>query len=96
MDNQPTAPAVAVVPSSDVQGNITACQINQQLLSIQRQSAFSITELDTYITYDVCSKKVLAQYSVHDLTDFGTGFLTIGAFILLFAAFTALLTLATN
>jgi len=80
MDNQ--SAAVAVVPGSNVQGNITTCQINQQLLSIQRQSTFSITELDTYITYDICSKKVLAQYAVHDFTDFGGGLAVVAAICL--------------
>ena len=75
--------ANVIVPTSNVEGNITNCKIENQLLSIDRKSAFSVTETRNYITYDVCNKQELARYSMPEFTGNGG----IGVFILFLILF---------
>ncbi len=63
--------AVVVAPSSQVQGDITQCKIENTLKSYKIDSAFSITGQSTYITYDVCNKTVLSEYINPEITLFG-------------------------
>ena len=78
-----------IVPTSNVEGNITNCKIENQVLRVDRKNVLSLTEKTTYITYDVCNKEVLSEYTVPEIT--GTCFIGfLGIVILLFFVSVAL------
>ena len=60
-----------LVPTANVIGDVTACKIENQLISTERVSATSLQEVNTYVSYDVCSKQIIYQYQVPDITFFG-------------------------
>jgi hypothetical protein len=60
-----------LVVGGDVKGDITSCKIDNQMKSVDRSGIFSIQQKTTYVTYDVCNKKILADYSVPEFTGFG-------------------------
>ncbi len=73
-----------VVVGGNVKGDITSCTVQNQLLKLEKNSPWSYRQNSTYITYDVCSKKVLATYKVPEFTAFGVGLnLLISALVLL-------------
>lgn len=57
-----------VIPTGNVNGNITSCKIENQLIRIDRGSAVSLIEIQTRASYDVCSKQIIERYSVQELT----------------------------
>lgn len=65
------AEPVTVIPASEVEGNITSCKVENQVKSIQKESAWSFRQTSNYMTYDVCNKNVLAEYQVPEFTTFG-------------------------
>lgn len=75
-----------LIPASDVQGNITSCKIENQLKSIQKNSALSLQQTSTYMTYDVCNRNTIAEYKIPELTGFsifiGLAVVTIVAMII--------------
>jgi hypothetical protein len=60
-----------LIPSSNVEGNITSCKIEQQTLKKDKHYVYSLTEQTTYATYDVCSKQIIQTYTVPSFTPFG-------------------------
>jgi hypothetical protein len=78
-------PQTVIVPGTNVEGNITSCKIENQLISTQRSSALSVTETNTYASYDVCSKEIISQYSVPQVTELGELGLVIVLSAILFA-----------
>lgn len=70
-----------LVPTSEVTGDVTICKIERQLLKVERQSAFSLIEKNTYATYNVCTKEIIETYTVPSIS--GLGFLT-GVAVLVF------------
>lgn len=57
-----------VVPTTNVDGNITSCKIETQQIKVDRSSAFSLRETRTFVSYDVCSRQQLEQFSVENFT----------------------------
>lgn len=70
-----------VVPSTNVEGNITSCKIENQLVNVTRAGPWSLTEYNSYVAYDVCSKKILSTYQVGEISGFGG--VVVGASIVL-------------
>lgn len=60
-----------IVPTDGVKGDITSCEITTQLISTKRDSMFSFQEMNTYVSYDVCNKQILREYSIPSWTGFG-------------------------
>lgn len=80
--------STALVPTSEVEGNITSCGIDTKPISVERHGAFSLTENTTYRSYNMCSQEVVKEYSTQTITGFGafTGFvLLIVVLVVLFA-----------
>jgi hypothetical protein len=59
-----------VVPTNGVEGDITSCKIENQLLSIRRDKITALREYKTYVSYDVCSKKIISTYEVPEMTGY--------------------------
>jgi hypothetical protein len=57
-----------LVPANQIEGNITTCKIENQIKSVERKSAFSLTETKNYMTYDVCNRQVISEYSIPEIT----------------------------
>lgn len=57
-----------IVGSENIEGNITSCKIENQLKLVKKNSAFSIQQTSTYMTYDVCNKHTIAEYTVPEFT----------------------------
>ncbi len=57
-----------VVVGGNVQGDITSCKIENQLIRTDKKSVFSLQELNTYASYDVCSRKIIDKYTVPSFT----------------------------
>jgi hypothetical protein len=70
----------AIIPASNVDGNITSCKIETAQIKIDRHFAFSPTQTVTYRSYDVCTGNTINEFPIHELTP---GFL-IGSIILFF------------
>jgi hypothetical protein len=61
-----------IIPvGNNVEGNITSCKIEEQKIQTNRNSVFSITQKDTYASYDVCSKQIIRTYDIPHFTGFG-------------------------
>jgi len=61
-----------IIPvGNQVEGDITSCKIENQVISVQKLSAFSIQKRTTYASYDVCSKQIIQQYTIPEINDFG-------------------------
>jgi len=63
-----------LIGGENVEGNVTSCKIENQLKSVEKNSAFSIQQKKEYMTYDVCNKKVIDEYSVPAFTGFSIFF----------------------
>lgn len=74
----------AVVVSGDVQGNITSCGIEQQIKSIEVNHALSLSGKVTYITYDVCNKDILAEYTRPEPTELGWALIIVLSIVAVF------------
>ena len=71
-----------IIPvGNEVRGDITSCKIENQLIMTQRNSAFSITEYNTYAAYNVCDKRIINQYSVSDFTGMGLLYIAVGIIV---------------
>ncbi len=68
----------AIIPSSEVSGNITSCGIETAQIAVFRDSAFSITQTSQYQSYNVCTGAVVKAYDINELTDFGVLMSVIG------------------
>ena len=79
-----------IVPTNNVQGDITSCKIENQLTRIDRGSAFSLFETNSYISYDVCSKKVIDTYQVQAMTGLSISILIFLGIILFFVMLSAI------
>lgn len=77
----------AVIPTNNVQGDITSCGIETRSIQVERNGAFAFTERTTYQSYNLCSKETIREYSVDGLT-FG------GGIVIVFFCFVALILLA--
>lgn len=65
-----------IASSPNIQGDITQCKIETALINTERDSAFSFNELNTYQSYNVCSKETLNTFTVQEITNLGVfGFL---------------------
>lgn len=72
-----------IIPvGGEVSGDITSCKIENQLLSTYRNSAWSITETNTYASYNVCSKKIISQYQVSEFTGSTLLYIVVGIIVL--------------
>lgn len=71
------------IAGSNVEGNITSCKIENQLIKVDRKSVLSPTEVKTYISYDVCNKQVINTYTLQEWRD-GIGMVPLGIILALF------------
>lgn len=39
----------AIIPASNVEGNVTSCKIERQTLKVEKNSAFSLQQKTTYL-----------------------------------------------
>ena len=90
MDTQ----TIVVPTGGDVSGNITSCRIENQLVNVTRAGPWSLTEYNSYITYDVCSKKIISTYQLDSISGFGSLIVVLGIvlaviFVFFAAAFAA-------
>jgi hypothetical protein len=70
-----------IIPvGNQVEGNITSCKIENQLIKIDKESIFSLSQLKTYAAYNVCDKEIINQYQVPE----GTSLLWGGIIVCLF------------
>lgn len=60
-----------VIPTNNLEGNITSCKIENTLIKSERDSIFSFKEMNTYQSYDVCSKQIIQTYVKPEMTIFG-------------------------
>jgi hypothetical protein len=58
-----------IVSSPNLKGDITSCKLEQQEIRVDRKSVFSLQEKHTYVSYDVCNKQVVEQYTLPRWTD---------------------------
>lgn len=72
---------VLVTPTSNIEGNITSCGIDSQMVSIKRDHAFSFLQTESTRSYNVCTGETVAQYDVPVMTDFGAVLLFFGAML---------------
>jgi hypothetical protein len=70
-----------VLVGGNVSGNITSCKIEQQNVSISRKGLFSASETNTYISYDVCNKQIIREYTVPSFTALGGVYCFLGLFV---------------
>lgn len=56
-----------VIPTNGVTGDITSCKIETQHIKTEKKSVFSLTKVDTYASYDVCSKQIIERYEIPSL-----------------------------
>lgn len=57
-----------LVSSSEIDGTITTAGIQEEvLMSVDRKSVWSLTEIRHYATYNVVTKEVIKTYSVQEL-----------------------------
>ena len=73
-----------IIVGGNVQGDVTSCRIENQLKSIQKNSIFSIKQDKTYITYDVCNKQIISDYTVPSFTGFSVLLILFVCFIFCF------------
>ena len=73
----------AIVPTNGVEGNITSCKIENQVKSVQQDSIWAYQKTTTYITYDVCNKNVVAEYSKPEIVFGGVFLITLAAFVVI-------------
>ena len=90
MENQ-----TIVLPTNNIEGNITICKIENQEVAVLKNTVFSVTEKHQYISYDVCNKQIIKEYTVPQFT--GLGFISMGILIVvvvlvIWDAFDSLLT----
>lgn len=83
-----------VVVGGNVQGDITSCKIENQLIKTEKASVWSIKEKNTYASYDVCSKKVISQYVVPEFTGTVIGYIFF--VVILFFVFLIVVTAQNN
>lgn len=73
--------AETIVPvAGNVTGDITACKIETVKKSVDRKGAFSLTQTENFVTYDVCTKQVVSEYSANTIT--GGGFIMIASIMI--------------
>lgn len=83
MTDEKTMKKVILPVNNEVQGNITDCKIETAQIKIDRESILSLTEIKTYQSYDVCTKKVINEYTVKEVSPVGFGWgLGLGVIIL--------------
>ena len=66
-----------IIPTNNIEGNITSCRIEQALKSIDKKSVFSLTQTNTYMTYDVCNRQVISEYKLQSLGSFSWFFVVL-------------------
>jgi hypothetical protein len=57
-----------IVPTNNVEGNITSCKIETSPIKVDRHSVWSLTEKTTYRSYDVCTKQTIDTYTKPEFT----------------------------
>ena len=67
MENTKTA----VLTEGDVEGTVTNCQLNEQVTLIERGSAFSFLEKETYTIVNSCTGETVSEYSIPSVSGFG-------------------------
>lgn len=80
-----------VVSGTNVEGNISSCGIETKEIGVQKDSAISLTEIHRYVAYNTCTKQIVNDYQVQEITPTAAvAGLAIGAFLMLiFIAFTS-------
>lgn len=61
----------SVVVGGNVQGDITSCKIETSAIYVDKASLFSLQQKTTYRSYDVCTKQLVKEYVVPEITGFG-------------------------
>ncbi len=80
--------ADTIVPvGNEVKGDITQCRIETVKKSVQRKGSLSLSQKENFVTYDVCTKQIVTEYSNSSLTGVGV----VGAILLVGIAFTVIL-----
>lgn len=68
-----------ILAGNNIEGNITDCKIENQIIKVEKNSVFSLQQKRTYASYDVCTKEIIHQYVIPEFT----GFALIGAFLVI-------------
>lgn len=84
-----------IVPSSNVQGNITSCKIDTEQIDTHVNSLFSLKEMDTYRSYNTCNQQTIKEYTVPTFTAFGV-IASLAVVFLIFATLSFLSFIAEN
>lgn len=83
---------IPVVGAGQVKGDITSCRIETKMIKLEKNSIFSLTEKQHFISYDVCTKNVIESYSVPQLAGAGV----IGMFFIVGVALASLIVLSST
>lgn len=59
-----------IIPTNKVEGDITNCKIEHQQIRVDKRSMWSLKQTTTYISYDVCSKDILQEYTIPQFSGF--------------------------
>ena len=71
-----------IVPTNKVEGDITSCKIENQVLCVEKKSVLSFKQTTTYVSYDVCSKSIIQEYTIPEFTTFGFVMILFGLFVI--------------
>lgn len=59
-----------IAASNKISGNISECRIDSQLVSIDRENPWSLTQSSKFKTYNVCTGEVIHNYEIKEFTSF--------------------------
>lgn len=72
-----------ILDNINIKGDITNCKIDTLLKEVQKRSVFSFTQKTVYQNYNICTKEILNEYTVPEVTIFGGVVSFFGGFAIL-------------
>lgn len=63
--------STVLLPTNDITGNITSCKIETKRISVDKGGAFSVVQVNSFQTYNVCTGVPTNYYTVQNFTPFG-------------------------
>ena len=73
-----------VVPAGGVEGNITSCKVETAKTQVTKNSSVSLSQSESYQTYNVCTGEVINTYEVPSMTFFGGCLVMFGMLVTFF------------
>lgn len=67
----------------NIEGDVTSCKIENVLVKTYRKGVFSMSQQESYMSYNNCTKEVLAEYDIPTMTVLGGACTFFGFFIIL-------------